>query len=107
MKSWELVEALGHDTKRGHSPFAIVTGDRSEDQLKEGSSYQNLVDSLRAYASFPDSELQILNLNRVEGSPPERRFAALKGLLSMEQLRGGYSSGPSQPTLRRPSAELP
>jgi hypothetical protein len=49
----ELAEKLGHPTPRGQSPFAIEGGNRFEDRLKRGSSYELLVDALAPFVDLP------------------------------------------------------
>lgn len=49
----ELAASLGHPTLRGQSPFAIETGNRFEDRLKQRSGYELLVEALEPYVALP------------------------------------------------------
>lgn len=60
--TWKLVERLGHESNRGQSPFAIVTGDRFEYRLKKGSSYKLLVEALSKFVEFDIDNLRVENL---------------------------------------------
>jgi len=64
VKSYELAEALGYPVTRGQSPFAITTGKRFEDRLKERSSYKLLVDVLQPYVQLPAEGLVVVDLDR-------------------------------------------
>lgn len=68
VKAHELASNLGHPVTRGQSPFAIVTGNRFEYRLKEGSNYALLVDALRPYVDLPADNLLVEDVNKVGGA---------------------------------------
>lgn len=64
VKSYELAERLGFPVTRGQSPFAITTGKRFEDRLKERSEYKLLVEVLQPFVQLPPEGLSIVDLDR-------------------------------------------
>lgn len=68
VKAYELAASLGHPVTRGQSPFAIVSGNRFEYRLKEGSDYGLLVESLRPFVDLPEDGLIVRDLNKVSGA---------------------------------------
>jgi hypothetical protein len=64
VKSYELAERLGFPVTRGQSPFAITTGKRFEDRLKERSDYKLLVEVLQPFVQLPAEGLSIVDLDR-------------------------------------------
>lgn len=64
VKSYELAERLGYPVTRGQSPFAITTGKRFEDRLKERSDYKLLVEVLQPFVQLPAEGLTIVDLDR-------------------------------------------
>lgn len=64
VKAYELAEQLGQPVTRGQSPFAIVTGKRFEDRLKERSEYKLLVEVLQPFVQLPSERLSVVDLDR-------------------------------------------
>ena len=62
----DLAVKLGQPTLRGQSPFAIETGNRFEDRLKERSDYELLVEALTPFMDLPKPpDLVVEDVNRV------------------------------------------
>ena len=62
----ELAVTLEQPTLRGQSPFAIETGNRFEDRLKQRSGYELLVDALAPFVELPKPpDLIVEDVNRV------------------------------------------
>lgn len=64
VRPYELAERLGYPVTRGQSPFAINTGKRFEDRLKERSEYQLLVEVLQPFVKLPTDGLVVVDLDR-------------------------------------------
>ena len=95
--AYELAERAGFPAMRGQSPFAITSGNRFEERLKEGSGYAALVEALAAFVTLPASDPVVADLNRVPGRKGSQAWLDARVASTKEVLAQLASRDPSAP----------